>query len=230
MVAKLRLQVGAAMLAAGLVLSACGISNDTSRPEPVETQQQTTPVDEPPEQTDESSPTETATPQQTQEATTKAADPTTEFSSDQQGSGNFPYDFEMSAEHPLQPVEVRVGQHEGYDRVVFEHRGEGKLSYLVEYEDEPTDQGQGAPVELDGEAYLKVAVAGLSIGQGNGLDSILSGNVLDDATGESTLIQDVHILSIFEGHSDYFIGLDHERDYRAFALDDPVRIVVDIEH
>lgn len=127
-------------------------------------------------------------------------------------------------------VDVRIGHHEGYDRVVFEHSGPSELAYQVEYIDQPTDQGMGEPVDVPGEVYLSVSVAGLGTPPDEyDPDATLSGPV-EGVQTQSQLIQGIHALGTFEGQSSYFIGLDQPRDFRVQMAEDPVRIIIDLAH
>ena len=56
-----------------------------------------------------------------------------------------------------QLVDVRIGRHEGFDRVVFAFRGNGVPGFRVEYVNPPiTEDGSGEVVEVDGDAFLFV--------------------------------------------------------------------------
>lgn len=125
-------------------------------------------------------------------------------------------------------VEVRVGQHEGYDRVVFEHNGPSELGYQVEYVDSPTDPQLAEPIDVPGEAFISIGVAGLGLPTSN-FDSVLSGPI-EGVDTRSQLVYGVHALSPFEAQSTYFIGVDQQRDFRVQMLEDPVRLVVDLAH
>ncbi|MBE1515162.1 AMIN-like domain-containing (lipo)protein [Nesterenkonia halotolerans] len=125
-------------------------------------------------------------------------------------------------------VEVRVGQHEGYDRVVFEHNGPSELGYQVEYVDSPTDPQLAEPIDVPGEAFISIGVAGLGLPTSN-FDSVLSGPI-EGVDTRSQLVYGVHALSPFEAQSTYFIGVDQQRDFRVQVLEDPVRLVVDLAH
>src|SRR5438309_1014777 len=52
---------------------------------------------------------------------------------------------------------VAVGRHEGYDRVVFQFRGDGVPGYRVEYVAPPfAEDGSGDPITVDGKAFVAV--------------------------------------------------------------------------
>ncbi|GAA1166654.1 AMIN-like domain-containing (lipo)protein [Nesterenkonia sandarakina] len=151
------------------------------------------------------------------------------FSQETAATEDFPY-TSGTWEEAQHLVEVRVGRHEGFDRVVFEHSGPSELAYQVEYIDQPTDQGMGAPIDVPGEAYLSISVSGIGFNPSqHDSDAVLSGPV-EGVQTQSDLVQGIHALGTFESQSGYFIGLDQQRDFRVQMAEDPVRIIVDLAH
>jgi hypothetical protein len=73
----------------------------------------------------------------------------------------------------LSVTNVRVAEHDRYDRVVFDldGTGSGKPGWRVEYVDEATDDGSGHTVQVDGEAILRVSLSGTA----NPMDSGVEG-------------------------------------------------------
>jgi len=61
----------------------------------------------------------------------------------------------------LTVVDVRVGAHDGYDRLVLELAGEGTVGWRVEYDDDPRTPGEGAQVDLAGDATLSILLDGV---------------------------------------------------------------------
>ncbi|OFP35815.1 hypothetical protein HMPREF2990_07540 [Corynebacterium sp. HMSC071B10] len=122
--------------------------------------------------------------------------------------------------------DIRVGQHEGYDRVVFEYAGTGAPSYLAGYVDTPRQQASGNPMQVPGAAHLELIVQGTA-GDMMRLDEPIT---QIGSKGVSTRsVQDVYLASIFEADSQFFIGLDRQRGFHVFTLENPTRIVVDID-
>lgn len=128
---------------------------------------------------------------------------------------------------PLTVTDVRIGSHGSFDRITFEIAGDGEAGWLIEYEDEPRSQGRGDPVEIDGDAVLRVALRGMAYPTAapeepyDGPERIQPERT--DAIVE--VVEDV----LYEGYHDFFVGLDGERPYRVERLADPQRIVIDIE-
>lgn len=123
--------------------------------------------------------------------------------------------------------DVRVGRHDGYDRVVFEYSGTGSPGYLTGYNPEPLQQASGLPIEVPGNAYLEIMIHGTPWGLMPTNDDLVGpGPVPGVAVGN---IAGVTHGGVFEADTQYFIGLDRQRPYHVFALQDPPRLVVDIE-
>lgn len=128
---------------------------------------------------------------------------------------------------PLTVTDVRVGMHGSFDRITFEIAGDGDAGWLIEYEDDPRSQGRGNPVEIDGDAVLRVALRGMAYPTAapaepyDGPERIQP----ERTTAIIEVVDDV----LYEGDHDFFVGLDAERPYRLERLTDPQRIVIDIE-
>lgn len=74
--------------------------------------------------------------------------------------------MEMKTLRPQAPSEltvtnVRIGQHEGFERVVFELDGGGTPGWFVDYADSPTQQGSGKTIDHSGETALNVNIDGV---------------------------------------------------------------------
>lgn len=122
---------------------------------------------------------------------------------------------------------VRVGAHEGFDRVVFELDGGGTPGFRAWYTDEPAYAGRGNQVDIEGTTAVTVSISGvgvppqLEIPQYSGPDRL-------DGPGTSAL--EVVVGNVFEGLQGVYVGAPERRPYRVFRLSDPARVVVDIAH
>lgn len=124
-------------------------------------------------------------------------------------------------------IDVRVGTHEGFDRIVFEFEG-GLPGYRIEYVEAPLVHcGSGLPVEITGHAFLQ---ASFSPAAGH-----------DVSTGESTFdptelapglptLGEAERTCDFEGLLAWVLGLSEEVDYRIAELEDPYRLAIDVRH
>ncbi len=119
---------------------------------------------------------------------------------------------------------ARLAQHQGYDRVVFDLSGKGVPGYRVQYVDEAIADGSGAKIPLYGDAILQVILTGVQIPAADA--------PAPSATpiGDLAVLAEVHLGPPFEGQSTSYIGLTEKSGFRAFTLQNPSRLVVDIEH
>jgi hypothetical protein len=124
-------------------------------------------------------------------------------------------------------TDVRVGSHQGYDRVVFEFDA-GTPQTVIEAVLPPFFQDpSGLPLEVAGTAFLKVTMTGASRVS---LDGVVA---YDGPTSfEPGFDQLVQLIEggDFEAVSNWYLGLDGGGCIRALTLDDPSRLVIDIEH
>ena len=155
------------------------------------------------------------------------ASPSVEPSAD---LGEFSCDFPM--EHRGTPVhsqlvDVRVGEHDGYDRVVFEFDG-AVPEYILSQASPPyTEDPSGLPIEVNGTAAWQLVMLGgtrVTPNYGTTYDGPLS--------FEPDFEQLVHLVEAgdFEAVSTWYIGMSGQSCARILALDDPTRLVIDIEH
>lgn len=131
------------------------------------------------------------------------------------------------ADPGLTVVDVRVGEHDGYDRVVFELAGEGVVGWRVEYEDAPATQGQGDPVELAGDATLSVTLDGLGYPFETGATEYAGPKRFSPGLPS---VSEVQVGGVFEGYYDAYLGVAEQRPFRVFRLESPQRVVVDVAY
>ena len=127
----------------------------------------------------------------------------------------------------LSPTDVRIGTHAGFDRVVFEFEGTGKPGWFSGYTDSPAQPGSGFPVEFAGGTALSVAIEGTPAPidpakQAKWID-------LDARFPGAGVVTEVKVAGAFEAQSVFVIGLDKQRPYSITRLENPTRVVVDIQ-
>lgn len=130
----------------------------------------------------------------------------------------------------LSVTNVRVAEHDRYDRVVFDldGTGSGQPGWRVEYVDEATDDGSGHSVPVDGEAILRVSLTGTANPMDSGVEGF-SGNRIEPDDTES--VNEIVYRYWFEGYTTAFLGIDEgKRPFRVFLLENPTRVVVDVQH
>lgn len=120
-------------------------------------------------------------------------------------------------------TDARAGDHGSFDRVVFELNNPGSPGVYANYVDTPTQQGSGFRVDMKGQAFLMVVMrrndqlAELGYPY-TGSEHISAGNVAGVASGNA-----------FEGDDWWYIGLDKKRPYAIGVLENPTRLVVDVQ-
>jgi hypothetical protein len=127
---------------------------------------------------------------------------------------------------PVTVTEIRIGRHEGFDRVVFEVDGGGMPGWDVRYVDEPTSQGSGDPVDVQGAEVLQVTLTGTGYPFDTGVDEWAGP---DPLAGHGTAtVTEVAWDATFEGTSVAFVGMTARAPFRVFLLEDPARVVLEV--
>ncbi len=123
--------------------------------------------------------------------------------------------------------DVRAGAHEGYDRIVIELSGDATAGYRAGYEANPAEQGRGMPITHPGDQALVLYVAGVGYPFELGVEDLTVGTLSPEKTGAVVQVKGV---GMFEGEAQYVISIKGERrPFRVFQLDDPQRIIVDVQ-
>jgi hypothetical protein len=123
-------------------------------------------------------------------------------------------------------ADVRVGTHEGYDRIAFEFDGEEFPPWEVKYVAEPVACASGKDVLVGGTAALQV---NLFIAQAHDEQGQLTIPSIDIAAAYPAIVQALSTCD-FEALVTWIVGTEGDLRFRAFELTDPARLVVDIEH
>lgn len=138
-------------------------------------------------------------------------------------------DSAAKTQRPSEPAQlavagVRVGNHDGFDRVVVDLAGHGDPGWFVDYTPTPMQSTVGKALAVSGNAFLSINVDGtvypfeLGMGSEVPVDSPgATGNVIDVVNGGT-----------YEGRSQIVVGLRSEAPYSVQVLEDPKRLVVDI--
>lgn len=124
-------------------------------------------------------------------------------------------------------VDVRVGTHDGYDRLVFEFDN-GIPEYLLSRAEPPyTEDPSGMPIDVDGASVLQLVLIG-----GTRFDEDFEPTYDGDTEFEPGFPQLVHLVESgdFEAVSSWYIGLAGDACARVLTLGGPDRLVIDIEH
>jgi hypothetical protein len=170
--------------------------------------------------------TTVATPSETPSATPSDAGAPTE----EPAPVPFPADTaedrsDSSAGAALTVTGVTTGQHDGYDRVVFELAGTGTPGWIAAYVDQAVDDPQDDVLDLAGDAVLQVVLTGLQMPEG------AAPQPAPLLTPDYAVLREVNLRGWFEGQQSAFLGLaEAGHPFRVFALTDPTRVVVDVRH
>ena len=124
-------------------------------------------------------------------------------------------------------TDVRVGGHDGYDRVVFAF-AQGTPELSLDRASPPfTHDASGAPIEVGGASFLRLAMRGGTKQTDANTSSYDGPTDFDPAL---TALADLVEGGDFERQSTWYLGLAGESCVRLMLLDDPARVVIDVEH
>lgn len=140
-----------------------------------------------------------------------------------------PYNAQRAQEVPPAATltGVRTGPQGGYDRIVFDFSGALPGSESVQYVAGVTQDGSGAPVPLEGQAFLKVVFSVAEAHDGGGALSFPQGTRFDPGL---TAVKDVALAGDYEGYVSFGLGLAGKVGFRVFELSNPSRVVVDVAY
>lgn len=168
---------------------------------------------------------------ETTAATTATESPSDAATSDAADGPPFPagtaaQEQKNSGDWDLVLTDVRVGSHEGYDRIVLEFAGTGVPGWSVRYVDEAVLDGSGRTVRLAGDSVLDVYATGTTY-PAEGEAGYEGPQHFAPADGGD--VDDVYVAGTFEGSTQVLAGLDGEpTPFRVFTLTAPPRLVVDV--
>jgi hypothetical protein len=127
-------------------------------------------------------------------------------------------------------TEVRVGTHDGFDRVVIDVGGEGRAGWFTELGADAFEDGSGAVVDVAGGAVLTIFVNAVAFPPDLPDPDVKWDGVTVAAPPGARVLTEVVDSVTFEGQHQLFIGLTEPVPYRIVRLDDPQRIVIDLVH
>lgn len=168
--------------------------------------------------------TQTTAPSASESPSTTGPEPSAE-------AGSFTCDLPLveqaTVPRTVNIVDVRVGTHPGYDRVVFEFT-DGTPEMSLERASPPFAQdGSGNPIDVEGESFLRLTMRGGTKQMEDGSSSYDGPRDFDP--GFPVLV-DLVEGGDFEAQSTWYLGLSEEACVSLTLLDDQPRLVIDIEH
>lgn len=128
----------------------------------------------------------------------------------------------------VEATNLRFGRHDGYDRLVLDLGGSGEPSWRVEYVGEARGQASGELVVLSGDAVLRMDVQGVMYPGEDGAADYTGPDVIAPPPGGA--IREVVVDSVFEGTMEIFVGVAAETPFRAYLLESPTRLVLDVQN
>ncbi|TFV86470.1 hypothetical protein [Blastococcus sp. CT_GayMR16] len=143
----------------------------------------------------------------------------------------FPGDAEPDSADPsagtaVTVSDIRIGRHDGFDRVVFEVGGTGTPGWDVRYVDEASSQGSGDSVDVAGDAVLQVSLTGAGYPYETGVEEFSSAGPLTGAGTE--VVTEAVFDATYEGSTVTFVGTTERAPFRVYLLENPTRVVVEI--
>jgi hypothetical protein len=125
---------------------------------------------------------------------------------------------------------VAVGHHDGYDRVVFQFRGDSLPGYRVEYVEPPLkEDGSGNPVDVAGNAFVVVRMepaSGFDLNTGEG-ELVYKGPKRLPGTG---VVKEVVRTGDFEAVLSWAVGLNAKVPFLVTTTASPARLIVDFRN
>lgn len=129
---------------------------------------------------------------------------------------------------PVTLTDVRLGAHDGFDRIVFETAGGGRAGWEIGYTDQPRAPGSGAPIEVPGAATLGITLTDVALpGDAPPGTPPWDGPQRQRIEGAQVLTELVED-TLYEGRYAFYAGLTGMQPFAVGRLDDPQRIVVDV--
>lgn len=124
---------------------------------------------------------------------------------------------------------TRIGQHDGYDRVVFEFE-QGIPEVAIERAEPPfTEDASGRPLDVDGSSFLRITMRGGTAQMEDGSSSYDGPSAYDPEFETLTALVRG---GDFEAQSTWYIGMTSEACIRIGVLTDDgaPRLFIDLEH
>lgn len=123
-------------------------------------------------------------------------------------------------------LDLRVGQHPTYDRVVIDLSGPTP-GYDIRYVSGLHYDATGGSVPLRGARFIQVRLTPAVAHDADG-DSVYRGPTLEQYTMPT--LRGAAFTGDFEGTVSFGLSLSHLKDFRVLELSAPNRIVIDLHH
>lgn len=138
-----------------------------------------------------------------------------------------PKTAEQSRDSGVTVTDLRIGHHEGFDRVVYEFGGTGTPGWNVAYVDKAVQDASGKDITVAGSSILEVRITGSAYPFDSGVTEYSGPDPLTEPS--ATVVAEVQLATLFEGVTQSFIGVNGDRPaFTVTALSEPTRLVVDV--
>lgn len=128
-----------------------------------------------------------------------------------------------SAPSRLAVTGMEVSRQDKYDRVIINLDGDGEPGWFVDYVSSPVQQTVGAPLQVEGRAFLNVNIDGTVYPQDIGRGDVEANH----ADGAGSVVEVLNA-GTSAGRSQIVIGLKKATPYSVQTLYNPTRLVIDI--
>ncbi len=124
-------------------------------------------------------------------------------------------------------ADVRTGRHNGFDRIVFEFRGDEMPGYHLEYIDKPVRAcGSGNVVPLPGDGWLQVRFEPAVAHTYEGKPTL----AFRELAPKLPNLLELKSTCDFEAQVEWVAGVASPNHFRVVELKAPTRLAVDIKH
>jgi hypothetical protein len=133
---------------------------------------------------------------------------------------------DASAGARLSVSDIRIGHHDGFDRVVFEVAGSGSPGWDVRYVTAADLPSTGGPVGVDGKAVLQVTLRGTGQPDAPGAERYAGPDPL--AVAGTEVVTEVDLYASSDGRTVAFVGTAERRPFRVYRMANPARVVLEV--
>lgn len=130
----------------------------------------------------------------------------------------------LEVKKPVVLRDVRAGEHEGFERIVFEFANDQLPGYRLEYVAKPVQCGSGEPAVVAGEGRLEVRLSPAQAHDEAGKVTIAD----RERQPKLKVVREMELTCDFEGEVTWVLGVSSPNKFRVLELSKPARIVVDI--
>lgn len=126
---------------------------------------------------------------------------------------------------PVVLRDLRVGVNAGFDRVVLEFLGGSVPGYRVEYVDRVHHCGSGEPLRVAGDGWLAITLRGTEAHDERGQSTVSP----RERRLQMPIVKEYEFSCDFEGEVQVVLGVSSPNRYRVTELQNPTRLIVDVQ-